>query len=192
MLGPQDSHNGTTHIAAGVAIGSVVSTRLCVADVGRSMRGCNMMRMGGDLPTSGSPGLASSGRPIPPPRRTNFYHRLPARLSGDKDDAAVYFSVRAICSCAAAMSSSSTFHYMGVTPRDHGAYIVITAVVGVTWTVLVYCIRLYIRLNFNGPFGFDDASASFATVSARDRRFGLRISNLMRGTYRSLALCSLR
>jgi len=90
------------------------------------------------------------------------------------------------------MSSSSTFHYMGVTPRDHGAYIVITAVVGVTWTVLVYCIRLYIRLNFNGPFGFDDASASFATVSARDRRFGLRISNLMRGTYRSLALCSLR
>ncbi|KAL3965072.1 hypothetical protein ACCO45_002076 [Purpureocillium lilacinum] len=62
------------------------------------------------------------------------------------------------------MSSSSTFHYMGVTPRDHGAYIVITAVVGVTWTVLVYCIRLYIRLNFNGPFGFDDASASFATV----------------------------
>ncbi|KAJ6446908.1 C2H2 type zinc finger containing protein [Purpureocillium lavendulum] len=60
--------------------------------------------------------------------------------------------------------SSSTSQNLAVTPQDHGAFIVVAAIVGVIWTALVYGIRLYIRLNINGPFGFDDAAASFATV----------------------------
>ncbi|KAM4060948.1 MFS transporter [Hirsutella rhossiliensis] len=54
---------------------------------------------------------------------------------------------------------------MVVTTSDHGAYIVIAAVLGVTWSVLVLAIRLYIRLHLNGPFGPDDAAASFGTVA---------------------------
>ncbi|KAJ6437098.1 restless-like transposase [Purpureocillium lavendulum] len=60
--------------------------------------------------------------------------------------------------------SSPTSQNMAVTPQDHGAFIVVAAIVGVIWTALVYGIRLYIRLNINGPFGLDDAAASFATV----------------------------
>lgn len=52
-----------------------------------------------------------------------------------------------------------------VTNSDHGAYIVIVAVLGVTWSVLVLAIRLYIRLRLNGPFGPDDAAATLGTVS---------------------------
>lgn len=54
---------------------------------------------------------------------------------------------------------------LAVTASDHGAYIVIAAVLGVTWSVLVLAIRLYIRFHLNGPFGPDDAAASFGTVS---------------------------
>ncbi|KND88390.1 hypothetical protein TOPH_07024 [Tolypocladium ophioglossoides CBS 100239] len=60
--------------------------------------------------------------------------------------------------------SSPAANNVAVTPDDHGAYIVITAFLGVTWTTLVLAIRLYIRFRLNGPFGLDDAAASFATV----------------------------
>ncbi|KJZ71924.1 hypothetical protein HIM_08680 [Hirsutella minnesotensis 3608] len=56
--------------------------------------------------------------------------------------------------------------HLPVTPSDHGAYIVIAAVIGVTWSVLVLAIRLYIRFRLNGPYGIDDAAATFATVVA--------------------------
>ncbi|KJK81726.1 hypothetical protein H634G_02988 [Metarhizium anisopliae BRIP 53293] len=60
--------------------------------------------------------------------------------------------------------SSPTPSNLAVTTTDHAGLIVITAVVGATWTVMVYLIRLYIRLSVNGPFGIDDGAASFATV----------------------------
>lgn len=63
--------------------------------------------------------------------------------------------------------SSPTPSNLAVTTTDHAGLIVITAVVGATWTVMVYLIRLYIRLSVNGPFGIDDGAASFATVGAR-------------------------
>ncbi|KAG8423424.1 hypothetical protein J3458_000324 [Metarhizium acridum] len=61
--------------------------------------------------------------------------------------------------------SSPTPSNLAVTTTDHAGLIVITAVVGMTWTVMVYLIRLYIRLSVNGPFGIDDSAASFATAS---------------------------
>ncbi|OAA51581.1 hypothetical protein NOR_00174 [Metarhizium rileyi] len=61
--------------------------------------------------------------------------------------------------------SLSTPSSLAVTTSDHGGLIVITAVVGATWTVLVFLIRLYMRLRLNGPFGRDDGAASFATAS---------------------------
>lgn len=68
------------------------------------------------------------------------------------------------------MNSSHAASSLAVTTSDHGALIVIVAVVGATWTILVYLIRLYIRLRLNGPFGLDDVAASFATVSTMGKR----------------------
>jgi len=53
-----------------------------------------------------------------------------------------------------------------VTAENHQAYIIITAILGLLWTLLVFAIRMYLRLWLNGPFGWDDAAATFATVRA--------------------------
>lgn len=59
--------------------------------------------------------------------------------------------------------------HMVVGPDDHRAYIVIAATVGLTWSILVLLIRLFIRLRIAGPFGWDDTFAVIATVSATDK-----------------------
>ncbi|OAA69825.1 hypothetical protein ISF_03095 [Cordyceps fumosorosea ARSEF 2679] len=64
------------------------------------------------------------------------------------------------------MADADIRDHMVVGPDDHRAYIVITAVVGLTWSVLVLAIRLFIRLRLTGPFGSDDAAASLATFIA--------------------------
>ncbi|KAJ2973386.1 hypothetical protein NQ176_g6639 [Zarea fungicola] len=53
--------------------------------------------------------------------------------------------------------------HMVVGPDDHRAYIVIAATVGLTWSILVLLIRLFIRLRIAGPFGWDDTFAVIAT-----------------------------
>lgn len=55
-------------------------------------------------------------------------------------------------------------NHMAAGPDDRRAYIVIVAVVGLVWSLLVLCIRVFIRLRLSGPFGADDAAASLATV----------------------------
>lgn len=44
------------------------------------------------------------------------------------------------------------------------AYIVITAVTGLIYTLLVWFIRLFIRIKINPPFGWDDIHCTIATV----------------------------
>ena len=44
------------------------------------------------------------------------------------------------------------------------AYIVITAVTGTIYTLLVWCIRLFIRLKINKPFAWDDIHCAIATA----------------------------
>ncbi|PNY23636.1 Uncharacterized protein TCAP_06423, partial [Tolypocladium capitatum] len=64
-----------------------------------------------------------------------------------------------------AMSSPAS-NYVPFGPDDQGAFVVITAVLGVTWTVLMLTIRLYIRSRINGPFGLDDLAALLGTLFA--------------------------
>lgn len=63
------------------------------------------------------------------------------------------------------MSSASGVHQsVPVTKDNHEAFIVITAVLGLIWTLLVIAIRVYLRTRLNGPFGMDDGAAVFGTV----------------------------
>ncbi|KAJ4144376.1 hypothetical protein LMH87_003260 [Akanthomyces muscarius] len=61
------------------------------------------------------------------------------------------------------MASAGVDDHMVVGPDDHRAYIVITAIVGLIWSVLVLCIRIFIRTRLTGPLGLDDAAATIAT-----------------------------
>lgn len=44
------------------------------------------------------------------------------------------------------------------------AYIVITALTGTMYTLLAFCVRLFIRLKMNPPFGWDDIHCTIATI----------------------------
>ncbi|KAA8651272.1 hypothetical protein EYZ11_006782 [Aspergillus tanneri] len=54
--------------------------------------------------------------------------------------------------------------YIEVTPDRHGAFIVITGVIGLIWSCMIIAIRVYLRLHLNPPFGWDDMAAVFGTV----------------------------
>ncbi|KAF7595509.1 hypothetical protein BBP40_005845 [Aspergillus hancockii] len=54
--------------------------------------------------------------------------------------------------------------YMVVTPDNHVAFIFITALTGLVWSVFIIGIRLYLRLRLSPPFGYDDAVALIGTV----------------------------
>jgi hypothetical protein len=66
------------------------------------------------------------------------------------------------------MSANGTAPVDQVTPDDHGAYIVITAGILITWTALVFLMRMYIRFRINGEnngyFGHDDTAFTVGTV----------------------------
>jgi len=66
------------------------------------------------------------------------------------------------------MSSTGATTMEQITPDDHGAYLVITAGILISWTVLVFLIRLYIRFRINGQsagyFGHDDTAFTLGTV----------------------------
>jgi hypothetical protein len=55
--------------------------------------------------------------------------------------------------------------YIAVTPDNHVAFIVITALTGLLWSIFIIGIRLYLRLRLTPPFGYDDAVALVGTVS---------------------------
>ncbi|KAK8142618.1 hypothetical protein G3M48_008510 [Beauveria asiatica] len=61
------------------------------------------------------------------------------------------------------MAGAGVNNHLPAGPDDHRAYIVIVAIVGLIWSVLVLCIRVFIRVRLTGPFGSDDAAASLAT-----------------------------
>jgi hypothetical protein len=62
-----------------------------------------------------------------------------------------------------------------VSAGDHEAYVVLAAVSCLTWTLLVFIVRLYLRLRLNGPFGHDDTAASVATASLVRSNIGVRL-----------------
>ncbi|KAM3542647.1 hypothetical protein ARSEF1564_004479 [Beauveria bassiana] len=62
------------------------------------------------------------------------------------------------------MAGAGVNNHLPAGPDDHRAYIVIVAIVGLIWSVLVLCIRVFIRVRLTGPFGSDDAAASLATL----------------------------
>lgn len=43
------------------------------------------------------------------------------------------------------------------------AYVVITTITAVIWSLLTLCVRIFLRLKVNGPFGRDDAACAIAT-----------------------------
>jgi hypothetical protein len=63
------------------------------------------------------------------------------------------------------MSTTDGGPRMVVSPGDHEAFIVLSAGTCLAWTLLVFFVRLYLRLRLNGPFGTDDTAASIATAS---------------------------
>nr|POF16286.1 hypothetical protein CFP56_23804 [Quercus suber] len=51
--------------------------------------------------------------------------------------------------------------------RDRpAAFTVITAITGLIWSLVVLCIRTYLRVFINGPFGRDDFACIIATIFA--------------------------
>ncbi|PHH85505.1 hypothetical protein CDD83_320 [Cordyceps sp. RAO-2017] len=68
-------------------------------------------------------------------------------------------------SSPALLPDPSTTGSLPVTLQDHGTYVDIAAALGVSWTLLVLGVRLYIRLRLIGPFGADDATACLATLA---------------------------
>lgn len=64
------------------------------------------------------------------------------------------------------MSSNDTISIPNsvITPDDHGAYIIITASLLLVGTVLVYILRLTVRLAFGGYLGSDDYLLTAGTV----------------------------
>ncbi|OGM48728.1 hypothetical protein ABOM_002016 [Aspergillus bombycis] len=53
---------------------------------------------------------------------------------------------------------------MEITSNNHVAIIVIAAVVGLVWSILMIVMRIYLRLRLIPPLGFDDAVAVFGTI----------------------------
>lgn len=47
---------------------------------------------------------------------------------------------------------------------DGPAHIIITNITGIIWSLLVFLVRLFLRIKINGPFGWDDAACAAATV----------------------------
>jgi hypothetical protein len=64
------------------------------------------------------------------------------------------------------MSSNNTINtpHSVITPDNHGSYITITAAILLIGTVLVYFLRLTVRLAFGRNFGFDDYLLTAGTV----------------------------
>lgn len=53
-----------------------------------------------------------------------------------------------------------------ITPSNHGALVGMVVAIGMVWTILVFSIRIFIRLSIVPPFGQDDATASLGLIVA--------------------------
>ena len=51
-----------------------------------------------------------------------------------------------------------------LTSSNHGALVGMVVAIGMVWTILVFGIRIFIRLSIVPPFGQDDATASLGLV----------------------------
>lgn len=54
-----------------------------------------------------------------------------------------------------------------VTDKDHTAWIIIVAALGLCWQLLFAAIRIFIRFTINPEFGLDDATVGASTVGFR-------------------------
>lgn len=67
-------------------------------------------------------------------------------------------------------TSLELFHIMSssdgrfLTPSNHSALVGMVVAIGMVWTILVFSIRIFIRLSIVPPFGQDDATASLGLV----------------------------
>lgn len=67
-------------------------------------------------------------------------------------------------------TSLELFHIMSssdgrfLTPSNHSALVGMVVAIGMVWTILVFSIRIFIRLSIVPPFGQDDAAASLGLV----------------------------
>ena len=67
-------------------------------------------------------------------------------------------------------TSLELFHIMSssdgrfLTPSNHGALVGMAVAIGMVWAILVFSIRIFIRLSIVPPFGQDDATASLGLV----------------------------
>ncbi|OCL07476.1 hypothetical protein AOQ84DRAFT_408927, partial [Glonium stellatum] len=52
-----------------------------------------------------------------------------------------------------------------LTPSNHGALVGMVVATGMVWTILVFTIRIFIRLRIVPPFGIDDSTAALALSS---------------------------
>jgi hypothetical protein len=50
------------------------------------------------------------------------------------------------------------------TPDDHGGIVLTVSTLLMTWMILCCLIRIYLRVDVNGPFGLDDLTVCVATV----------------------------
>lgn len=67
-------------------------------------------------------------------------------------------------------TSLELFHIMSssngrfVTLSNHGALVGMVVAIGMVWAILVFSIRIFIRLRIAPPFGQDDATAALGLV----------------------------
>jgi len=66
--------------------------------------------------------------------------------------------------------------YSVVTPTDHGAWIIISASLWLSITLLFAGIRIFIRSSTNPGYGKDDYSIACASVSDHDHSLNLEYS----------------
>ena len=53
-----------------------------------------------------------------------------------------------------------------ISPDDHGGLVTIAAGVTLSWMLLCFVARIYIRVGVNKAFGHDDVAVAVATVGA--------------------------
>jgi hypothetical protein len=51
-----------------------------------------------------------------------------------------------------------------ITADNHGGYILITAALLTTWSILFWFIRIFVRIGYNNYFASDDVAATIGTI----------------------------
>ncbi|KAM5438687.1 hypothetical protein MaudCBS49596_007609 [Microsporum audouinii] len=77
-----------------------------------------------------------------------------------------------------------------ISEEEHGPLVVVSSAIMMTYMVLCYLVRLFMRITINGPFGKDDWALTFGSIIAVVQT-GLKISEAYAGLGRRRHLVSL-